>query len=357
MSKRKDAEMKEREYVSLYRKYRPETFEDVIDQEHVVEILRRAVRDDTLAHAYLFSGSRGTGKTSVARILAREIGTSENDTYEIDAASNRGIDEARALREAVRALPFESKYKVYIIDEAHMLTKDAFNALLKTLEEPPEHVIFILATTELHKFPDTIISRCEVHHFKKPSRKTLAQMVERVSKEEKKKLETGVSELIAHLGDGSFRDTLGVLQKIFTSAEGDHISLVETERITGAPKTEILHQLLTGIHESDTEASLGAIHTASKNDFDMKLFAELLVERMRAILLIRFAPELQSDLKEEYGVEEYAFLEKIAKSPGSKINSKSLARLLDALPQLGYSGVQELPLELAVLDLVVENDR
>src|SRR3989344_5010343 len=140
----------------LYRKYRPQAFKEVICQEHVVKVLEGAIKLGNISHAYIFSGSRGTGKTSVARILAREIGTSANDLVEMDAASNRGIDDVREIRDSVNTLPFESKYKVYIIDEAHMLTRDAWNAFLKTLEEPPAHVIFILATTELDKLPETI---------------------------------------------------------------------------------------------------------------------------------------------------------------------------------------------------------
>ena len=131
----------------LYRKYRPERFEDVLGQDHIVEVLRESIKNSSIAHAYLFSGGRGTGKTTLARIVAKEVGCTENDLYEIDAASNRGIDDIRELRDAVSTLPFESPYKVYIIDEVHMLTKEAFNALLKTLEEPPAHALFILATT------------------------------------------------------------------------------------------------------------------------------------------------------------------------------------------------------------------
>ncbi len=149
----------------LYRKYRPQTFKDVIGQEHVVKVLEGAVKLGNISHAYIFSGSRGTGKTSVARILAREIGTSGNDLYEMDAASNRGIDDVREIRESVNTLPFESKYKIYIIDEVHMLTREAWNAFLKTLEEPPSHVIFIMATTELEKVPETVVSRCQTFAF------------------------------------------------------------------------------------------------------------------------------------------------------------------------------------------------
>ena len=147
------------EHTVLYRKYRPSNFKEVLGQDHIVKTLGGAINLGNISHAYLFAGTRGTGKTSIARIFANEIKTTENDLYEIDAASNRGIDDIRELRDSVNVLPFESPYKVYIIDEVHMLTKEAFNALLKTLEEPPKHVIFILATTEIEKLPDTIFSR------------------------------------------------------------------------------------------------------------------------------------------------------------------------------------------------------
>src|SRR3989344_4156987 len=155
--------------VALYRKYRPTKFEDVIGQTHIISVLENEIKADRVSHAYLFSGSRGTGKTSVARIFASTLGVNPEDIYEIDAASNRGIDDIRAIRESVHTLPYSSKYKIYIVDEVHMLTKEAFNALLKTLEEPPAHVIFILATTEPHKLLDTVISRCEHFTFKRLS--------------------------------------------------------------------------------------------------------------------------------------------------------------------------------------------
>src|SRR3990167_1443531 len=177
--------MEKKSHQVLYRKYRPVSFGEVLGQEMVVASLQDTISTSRISHAYLFAGSRGTGKTSVARIFAREIGTSENDTIEIDAASNRGIDDVRALREGVSALPFDSKYKVYIIDEVHMLTKEAFNALLKTLEEPPRHVIFILATTESHKIPETILSRCQVFAFHTPSDEEVREVISRVAKSEK----------------------------------------------------------------------------------------------------------------------------------------------------------------------------
>src|SRR3989344_9526545 len=160
-------------FLALYRKYRPREWGEVVGQEHIVEALKGALALGRVSHAYLFAGARGTGKTSVARILARALKTADIDLHEIDAASNRKIEDARELREAVLSLPFASPYKVYILDEVHMLTKEAFNALLKTLEEPPKHVVFILATTEIDKLPETIVSRCEIHSFRTPNQKTL----------------------------------------------------------------------------------------------------------------------------------------------------------------------------------------
>ena len=167
----------QKENIALYRKYRPETWSEVIGQDHIVKVISGGLKAGKVAHAYLLCGPRGTGKTTIARIIARELGTSANDINEMDAASNRGIDDIRNINENVRTLPFDSKYKIYILDEVHMFTKDAWNALLKTIEEPPEHVIFILATTELEKVPETIISRCQSFIFKKPNDAILSEHI------------------------------------------------------------------------------------------------------------------------------------------------------------------------------------
>src|SRR3990167_617111 len=220
-----------RQAMALYRTYRPMQFADVRGQEQVVSVLEAAVKSGNIAHAYLFAGGRGTGKTSMARLLAKALDTADEDMYEMDAASNRGIDEIRELREGVTTLPFNSQYKFYIIDEAHALTRDAWGALLKTLEEPPAHVVFVLATTELDKVPETIQSRCQVFQFKKPSHDVLKKLVLDVAKKEDAVIEPAGAELIALMGDSSFRDTLGILQKVLTVSNDKKISEEEVAKV------------------------------------------------------------------------------------------------------------------------------
>lgn len=335
----------------LYRKYRPQSFKEVLGQEATVSALQGALKLGRISHAYLFAGSRGTGKTSVARILARELGTTPVDLYEIDAASNRGIDDVRALREGISAPPFESRYKIYIIDEAHMLTKEAFNALLKTLEEPPAHAIFILATTELEKLPETIISRCETHLFKKPSQKVLKEVTERIAKKEGFFVESAAAELIALLGDGSFRDAQGILQKAIGVSPDKKISLSEVERITGAPNGELINSLIESLAAKDSGMGLFAIGKAVGQDIDMKLFSKLLLAKLRFVLLLRNAPNMEKEIKEEVSTEDFAFLKKLATDKNSQINSNALLEFLIAHDRIGFATVPQLPLELAVIKL------
>ena len=209
--------MSETRHQTLYRAYRPSKFDEVRGQAQVTDVLKAAIKNKKIAHAYLFCGSRGTGKTTVARILARELGVSHKDLYEIDAASHTGVDHIRELREGVNVVPFESPYKFYIIDEVHMLSRNAWNAFLKTLEEPPPHVIFVMATTERDKVPDTIQSRCEIYTFKQPTREILADIVVDVAKSEGYAIERPAAELVALLAEGSFRDALSILQKVLRS--------------------------------------------------------------------------------------------------------------------------------------------
>jgi DNA polymerase-3 subunit gamma/tau len=335
--------------VALYRKYRPSDFVDVLGQEHITKVLEGEIEKGTVAHAYLFAGPRGTGKTSTARILARAMGTSENDLYEIDAASNRKIDEMRELREAVLALPFESEKKVYILDEVHMLTTEAFNAFLKTLEEPPAHVVFILATTDLDKVPETVISRCEVFTFKKPSQQILTEMILRVAKKEGVTLEPASADLIALLADGAFRDALGILQKILASTNDKKITLEEVELVTGAPKGSAVNAILEGIHTGELAKSLTALESIAAQNVDMKLFMRLVLDKCRAVLLFRFAPHLRKSLEEKYSAEDFTFLKSIAEDKASKLNAGALRELLTASSELSYVAVPEIPIELALI--------
>lgn len=336
--------------MSLYRKYRPSSFAEVIGQDHVVSALTSTIKSGNISHAYLFAGSRGIGKTSIARILASEIGTEPADLYEIDAASNRGIDEIRELRDAVRTLPFESKYKVYIVDEVHMLTSAAFNALLKTLEEPPAHVVFILATTELDKIPETIVSRCQVYTFKRPSESDINKLLSLVVKKEGYTADPGSLSLIAVLSDGAFRDALTTLEKIINSTRAKEIKLKDVEKITGAPSSVLVDQFIEAYLAGDKGKALGVIADASGADVDMNVFTRLILRAVRGALFIVFAPDLKEKIKNEIPEGEYKFLETLGKGDSAKKLPTLLRVLLKAEKEMAYTYISSLPLELAVVE-------
>ena len=335
---------------ALYRKYRPHAFAEVRDQEHIVTVLEGAISKGSLPHALLFAGTRGTGKTTLARIFADAIGTTELDRYEIDAASNRGIDDIRELREAVHTVPYESPYKVYIIDEVHMLTKEAFNALLKTLEEPPSHVIFILATTEEEKLLDTIRSRCQVFHFRSPSRAVLAETVTDIAAKEEFTLTAAAADLIAVAADGSFRDALGILQKVML-ASGDAVGEAdEVASIIGAPQSALMLALIDALHALDRSAALQALADAVAAGVDIPLYTRLLLEHVRAVMLLRQLPEKQEELLAPFAPDVRDRLAAIA-AERSPLNSHLLLRLLQAAEQVPRSPVPHLPLEIAIIDV------
>ena len=338
------------ENLALYRKYRPTSFEEVRDQDHIVTVLKGAIEKGTIPHAILFSGSRGTGKTTLARLFAKAIGVSDVDIYEIDAASNRGIDDVRQLSEAVYTLPYESAHKVYIIDEVHMFTKEAFNALLKTLEEPPAHVVFILATTEEEKLLDTILSRCQVFRMRAPSREVLAQTVIDVAKKEGFTLTPEAADLIAVAADGSFRDALGVTQKVIM-ASGDEIGNAdEVAAIIGAPKAQILRDLVQAFSSKDAEKALNAVAEAAASHADMKLFMRLLLERVRAVILLRNMPSKTETILAPFGTDDQTFFQELAHNAQSAINSHLLLSLLEAAQLTGKTVLPQLPLELAIIE-------
>ncbi len=349
--------------VALYRKYRPHSFNEVEGQDQVVKVLESSIRAEKVSHAYLFVGTRGTGKTSVARIFASEIGVSENDLYEIDAASNRGIEDIKTLREGARTLPFDSKYKIYIIDEVHMLSKDAWGALLKILEEPPRHVIFILATTELHKVPETIISRCQVFNFRKPNEVILKKVILDVSKKEGLEIEADGAELMASLGDGSFRDTLGVLQKVINfylnesslqkNKNVKKISREDVEKITGAPKATLVNDFLKALVSKNIEEGITIIKKASSENLDMKLYIKLIIQKFRMALILRHAPNLHTEMGEDFGENDISFLKDLIKEDQTGvIRSSSLSILLESYQNIDRAFISELPLELGLIKIL-----
>jgi DNA polymerase-3 subunit gamma/tau len=331
----------------LYRTYRPQKFSEIIGQDHIVKILEDSIAHKRVSHAYLFSGSRGTGKTSLARIAAKALGTIAEDIYEIDAASNRGIDDIRHLREHVSVLPFSSPFKVYIIDEVHMLSKDAWNALLKTLEEPPAHVIFILATTELDKVPDTIVSRCQTFAFRKPSREIIGKQVTTIAKKEGYELDAGGGDLIALLGDGSVRDALGMLEKVLTSSKDKKISRKEVEAVTGAPRAELVNSFIENLIVKNSDAALEVIGQTEKADISMNMFGTLVLEKMRFILLVQHSPSSEKSVKERVSDDDWVFIEEQAKK--KMLTPTMLVTLLEALDAQSRARIDSLPLELAVV--------
>ncbi len=345
--------------LALYRKYRPKTFKEVVGQDHIVKVLESSVETNKVSHAYLFVGSRGTGKTSVARIFAKEIGVSVNDLYEIDAASNRGIEDIRALRDGARVLPFDSKYKVYIIDEVHMLSKDAWGALLKTLEEPPKHVIFILATTEVHKVPETIVSRCQVFTFRKASDIASKNMILEVAKKEGFELDVGSAELMAILGDGSFRDSLGTLQKVLNfsvDSKGKKINKItraDVEKITGAPKTTLVNNFILAIAEKNLENGILTVKKAAEENLDMKLYTKLIIEKFRVAVILKYAPKLEKEMAGDLSEEDLEFLKELVKTDKEGLlRSKALSILLEAYSDIDKAFISELPLELALVKIL-----
>ena len=272
---------------ALYRKYRSRAFDEVVGQEHITKTLQMAIKNGRISHAYLFTGPRGVGKTSVARILAHEANqlpyndeSLHLDIIEIDAASNRRIDEIRDLRERVRIAPTSAKYKVYIIDEVHMLTREAFNALLKTLEEPPPHCIFILATTEAHKLPETIISRTQRFEFKPIGPSEVAKHLSGIAKREKIVIDADALELLADFGQGSFRDSIGYLDQL--SSRTGKITAADVRGILGLPSQTEISKLLSGVQKGDLSQTLDSLRAIRIQGVDAAQIAAALAAEIRS---------------------------------------------------------------------------
>ena len=310
-------------YTALYRKFRPQEFEDVKGQDHIVTTLKNQIKADRIGHAYLFCGTRGTGKTTVAKIFAKAVncvhpidgspcgecavckaiadGSSMN-VIEIDAASNNGVDNIRQIREEVTYRPTEGKYKVYIIDEVHMLSAGAFNALLKTLEEPPSYVIFILATTEAHKIPITILSRCQRYDFHRISIDTIAGRLMDLMKEEQVEVEERAIRYVAKAGDGSMRDALSLLDQCIAFHLGETLTYENVLEVLGAVDTEIFSRLLRQIINKDITGAIGTLDTLVDEGREMGQMVNDFTWYLRNLLLMQSSDDMEDvlDMSKEH---------------------------------------------------------
>jgi DNA polymerase-3 subunit gamma/tau len=348
----------------FYRKWRPQTLSEVVGQEPVTQTLANALATGRVAHAYLFCGPRGTGKTSTGRILAKALNCLTNgrgepcnscdmcqafnegralDLVEIDGASNRGIDEIRALREKINFAPNVARYKVYIIDEVHMLTEPAFNALLKTLEEPPPHAIFILATTEVHKVPLTILSRCQRFDFRRLSQIDIVKKLGDICSHENITVEPQALALIAKAATGSLRDAENLLEQLVLY-HGSNISLEKVRAELGISGDQRIYQLAEHILKKEVASSIAILNDVSADGIDLRQFSRSLVEYLRALLLLKSGAETAAGLTPET-IEEMKRLLK-------NISLGELSRIIKLFAQVDFRADPQstLPIELAIID-------
>ncbi|MBI2054875.1 MAG: DNA polymerase III subunit gamma/tau [Candidatus Sungbacteria bacterium] len=365
--------MPENGHLVIYRKYRPRDFNEIVGQESAVKVLSNSLKEGRLAHAYLFSGPHGVGKTTVARIIAKAANC-ENagkhgatpcnkcascllynqgaslDLVEIDAASSRGIDEIRELRETVRYAPSRGGKKTYIIDEVHMLTTPAFNALLKTLEEPPEHAIFILATTEIDKVPATIISRTQHFEFRRPSVSAIAERLIKLAKAEKVSLATEAAHLIAMMAEGSIRDAESILGQIM-AVEDKNITKEEVEDTLGLPRREIVAALYKALVEKNAPGALNIIRKSVGEGHDAGQMLKALIRLARSGVLAKLDAKLKEAVVAELLPGEVKNLETIILDANTGHLKTILAVLTETSQKLRRSPIPELPLELAALEI------
>ena len=357
-------------YLALYRKYRPKTFDEVVGQDHIVKTLENQIKLDKISHAYLFTGSRGTGKTSSAKIFARAINclnpkngspcgkcevckalTDNNmDILEIDAASNNGVDEIRDLRERVKYPPVVGKYKVYIIDEVHMLSSSAFNALLKTLEEPPKYVVFILATTEVHKLPATILSRCLRFDFRLVSLEDLSALLKKILTEEHIEFDDQSINIIARAGEGSVRDTLSIADRCVSFA-GDKLTAEKVISVLGISKRETLIKIASEILSKNIGETLVELDSVLATGISSLVFSNDLIAYFRDLLLIHALGEKSREVvvvKDDV----YAKMKEQADDKNYSTIVNAIEKLSEVEQELRYSAQPRIVLETILIKIV-----
>ncbi|WP_273477051.1 DNA polymerase III subunit gamma/tau [Faecalicoccus acidiformans] len=357
-------------YQALYRKYRPQTFDEVVGQKHIIQTLKNAIVQDRIAHAYLFCGPRGTGKTSIAKIFAKMLNCEDKehapcgeclncqmvqngshpDIIEIDAASNNGVDEVRDLIDRVKYAPMQGTYKIYIIDEVHMMTTGAFNALLKTIEEPPAHVVFILATTEPNKVIPTIISRCQRFDFNKVSLQDLISRLQIVCRSEKIDIDEEAVYLIAQLSDGGMRDALSILDQC-TAFCTSNISVDDVRQIYGVMTTEELGTLFYDLYKGNTEALIRTLNDAEASGMDLKRLTQDMISLLKDSLILDRAPQTGLVLPAHKEVIQEKFM--ISPSP---FRLNVLNELMDTYTKFHYASSILDYLETAFLKCVLNSD-
>ena len=369
----------------FYRKHRPKNFSEIIGQEHVVKTLTNALLSDSVSHAYLFCGPRGSGKTTIARLLAKAVNCENRkknefepcnkcsscleilkgnsiDLIEIDAASHRGIDEIRELRDGIKFTPTKSKKKVYIIDEVHQLTKEAVNALLKTLEEAPEHAVFILATTEAHKMIGTIISRCQRFDFRKLTVSEIVKRLKIIAKKEGIKFEEEALELIASGSEGAIRDAEGLLEQVFSfvsvSGSGKQLRAKDVGDLVGLVEVQSVSKMVDLIIDKKIGDALTYLNDLFFDGKDLFEFAKFLTGYLRKIMVLKImgdadkkSPVIESIL---IGLtdEDFEKMKKQTDSLSHEDLKKALDLLIEAQNKMKYSSIFQLPLELAIIDII-----
>lgn len=335
----------------LYTKYRPKSLKEIQNQDETVKVLESAIETRSLASAYIFTGGRGTGKTSVARAFARDLRIDEADVFELDAASHSKIEDIRELGESVVSLPFYSKYKMYILDEVHMLSKNAANAFLKLLEEPPQHVIFILATTDPQRLPETILSRCIQFNLKKPTLSQIKDFLKKVCEAEGVTLEEELLQALAVLGDGSYRDSLSHLQKIVMIGQGQKLSNEQVFATLNISPLSSVFTVIKGLDNKENDKVKNALQVLSEvqeRGLDLNFFFANLLAFSRQLLFVRFGSKTLEQIQKEEGDYVAGEIKDLLSNKTPKLLSPVLSEML-ALSEAKSSTSKVLGLEILLV--------